>query len=83
MSKLRFTAEDFKRCATKERHDLRQFIADEANARLKEMLRECPEVFQDRSARGHFWCWKHDAGLKGAKAEASARLVNVERIDGK
>jgi len=40
-----FTAEDFEKCALKSRHDLKQLMADTANARLQQWIADAPVVF--------------------------------------
>lgn len=90
MSKLEFKPADFAvawcepECAAKEMDVvLAQAICRVANTRLAEMLRDAPEVFVNSKAPGHSWCWK-DRGFHSDKnATSRARLVNVERIDGK
>lgn len=71
--KLKFLAEHFKRCALPGRSDLRQFIADEANARLNEMLSAAPTI----TVSGTELAVRFDALPEKFKA----RLVSIEPLE--
>lgn len=57
--------------------DMSRLVADEANARLKQLLREAPKLFSNREAGD---VWYHSRIMD---ATHQCRIVVVEEIEGK